>query len=792
MNSITDIKCILSQKAFDAFYEKYHIPEEVHPDLPNRGDTMHERPTGKIGLHTRHFRINISQLSVIGATKVSHFEILCRVYGIIPTVGLFRCFYVNSKKSGWMLFSKRSDNAFVYMDIFAFIQTPDPTKVRVVERERKEKEPLLLKTTIGRTVPLLPVVPVCAESELGASVDRLFDEGAVATVAKDVAPLQPRRQRKRKTMVTDAGQASHPLKKLKDDHGTPSGLSIAGKSRYAVQRLLAGAVLNAEVMGKAIPTLPFVTSSVFAMPKHSSHHSGANVAEAEVDSLVRSSIPVITAVTTITSTTDPARFVKEKPVKPSLFSTDSSSAGRANPYTGVFSNLTGSDFLVSGIHTIIDPDTDLQKVYVPQWSVTNGSLLDDGRVCREMVDEFAPSKFFASVRGMKREQLFTEFNVGAACQMSLSAEVRLRAEYNIKEKRKLKSVVDEQAELLKAEMKALKERNTTLKKEKNDLAMKVTDLTASVAVRDRGAAILDTLVISVKSQNENLMEQIVAVYENCMGHLEKFQDDRMKEVNDKFDKLYADFIEMALHLEERFYPHLLITIFSRRWLLTHGMELAIYKCLNSPEYLSFALGHLRIKAIEKGNVDGLSAGITHGKKGRVLTDVAAYNPSAEVDYISALQQLQNVNFPLLAELKSNKDASIEVLMVPIHHSPDKVVVGASALSLASDVFSSRVWKIKENIANHKSALRNVFVPLAELFSSTVVIGTEGTSKITPGITTALSTTFASASSIPPISINDYEIASVDGQEGADVDGQVVTDGNADPLPNVDDADLNIP
>ncbi|GKA72624.1 hypothetical protein Tco_0778840, partial [Tanacetum coccineum] len=111
---------------------------------------------------------------------------------------------------------------------------------------------------------------------------------------------------------------------------------------------------------------------------------------------------------------------------------------------------------------------------------------------------------------------------------------------------------------------------------------------------------------------------------------------------------------------------------------------------------------------------------------------------------------------------------------------------------ASDVFSSRVWKIKENIANHKSALRNVFVPLAELFSSTVVIGTEGTSKITPGITTALSTTFASASSIPPISINDYEIASVDGQEGADVDGQVVTDGNADPLPNVDDADLNIP
>ncbi|GKA78780.1 hypothetical protein Tco_0785317, partial [Tanacetum coccineum] len=104
------VKCVLTQKALDAFCNKFHILEEVHPVLPNHNDTMHERPAGKIELH---FRINISQLSVIGAAKVSHFEILCRVYGIIPTVGLFRCFYVNSKKSGWMSLSKRSDNAFV-------------------------------------------------------------------------------------------------------------------------------------------------------------------------------------------------------------------------------------------------------------------------------------------------------------------------------------------------------------------------------------------------------------------------------------------------------------------------------------------------------------------------------------------------------------------------------------------------------------------------------------------------------------------------------------------------------
>ncbi|GJU67626.1 hypothetical protein Tco_1253885, partial [Tanacetum coccineum] len=53
--TITDIKCVLSQRAFGIFCEKFHIPEEVHPVLPDRDSTMHERPAEKIGLYTRFF-----------------------------------------------------------------------------------------------------------------------------------------------------------------------------------------------------------------------------------------------------------------------------------------------------------------------------------------------------------------------------------------------------------------------------------------------------------------------------------------------------------------------------------------------------------------------------------------------------------------------------------------------------------------------------------------------------------------------------------------------------------------
>nr|GEW68588.1 transposase (putative), gypsy type [Tanacetum cinerariifolium] len=629
----------------------------------------------------------------------------------------------------------------VEIDIFAFIHTSDPTKVRVVKQERNEDEPGLLDTTIGRTVPLLLVAPDRADNELEASVERLFDKGgsgtqteqgdsrrggldaniqpvveAVNTIVEDAAPVQSRCQGKRKFVVVDAGGVSHPPKNLKEDHGTLSGASICGMSRSTLQRLLAEAMLNAEVRVAAIPTLPFVTTSISSTPERkdgdhtdsvaepnlrtirasqrfvissdSSHHSGTKVAEVEVDSLI-------------------------------------------------------SDFLVGSIRTVINPDIDLQNVFVPQWSVTNGSRLDDGRVFHQMVDEFSPP----------------------------NAEARMHAEYNVKEKKRLESFVENQGELLKAreeeieslnarlllkeaeaakairlrakasnfetvdksirdETNALRERNVILEKERNALDVKVTELETSVVSKERELTDLNALVTSVKSQNDKLAEQIheleisscglkekVTVYENCMEQLEKFQDDRMKVVNDKFDKLYTDFVDMALHLEEKFYPHLLTTIFGRRWLLTQGMELAIIKCLNSLEYLS-------------------SLEATIGKA------------IVKADYISTLQQLQNVNFPLLTKLRSNKDASIEDLMNILRlERPLVDKLGLDELQPNVD----QLMKIKENIANQRSVRHDVFVPLSEPLSAAVLIGTT------------------------VINMED----------------QAATNGNAASFPNVDDAELNI-
>ncbi|GKB06981.1 gypsy type transposase [Tanacetum coccineum] len=51
--SITSLKCVLTQEHLDAICAKYFVLEEVHPQLPSPDSTMHERPTGKVGMYTR-------------------------------------------------------------------------------------------------------------------------------------------------------------------------------------------------------------------------------------------------------------------------------------------------------------------------------------------------------------------------------------------------------------------------------------------------------------------------------------------------------------------------------------------------------------------------------------------------------------------------------------------------------------------------------------------------------------------------------------------------------------------
>ncbi|GKF07154.1 hypothetical protein Tco_0041378, partial [Tanacetum coccineum] len=58
----------------------------------------------------------------------------------------------------------------------------------------------------------------------------------------------------------------------------------------------------------------------------------------------------------------------------------------------------------------------------PDLAGRDDSLLDDGFSFRTLVDRVAPPAFFSALRSMDCDQLYTEFNVGAARQICLGLE----------------------------------------------------------------------------------------------------------------------------------------------------------------------------------------------------------------------------------------------------------------------------------------------------------------------------------------------------------------------------------
>ncbi|GJY99190.1 hypothetical protein Tco_0516620 [Tanacetum coccineum] len=684
------------------------------------------------------------------------------------------------------------------------------------------------------------------------------------TATRNVTVERPKLPRKKRPAVTDASGSSHPPKKLRGDHGTSSGAATGGKSLSVLKELLASSLLNVEAGVEATATLPFITSSIsaslgleggdptdsitelnlrtiglverFVISSDSSHHSSTNASEAEVDSIIMSVVPppvmtevVVTShVFSASSILVPETETKTASlVRPYIFY-NSSSAGTIKLDVAGSSHLPEKELLM-GSREINSEN--IHEVFLSHWNVPNDTLLDDHDISQELIDHLAPPVLFSQIREMDYHHLFTEFNVGTDRQACLNAKARDEEIENLKTQLLLKEVevaevaclrvqvsAIEAAEKVRAdELNALKQRNVALEDERNSLNGKIMELQSSVSAKDLELKDFNVTMSSLKSHNDGLVDQVHALEATCFGlrdqvsgyerlkeQIVESQDAQMNILNDKVAKLDADILEMALHLEEKFYPHLLTTISGLRWLLTHGLKLTIVKCLNSPEYLA-TLGAAMSRAIEKGMQSGMSAGIDHGKAGRSLADVAAYNPAAEADFNFALQRLRKVDFPLLFELSSYKDASVtdimdllrlespladaprmsdlqpdvEQLMLPIHRPEDEVVLGETSLSFALSVSHSWVERIRENISAQRSALVDVWVPLVDRLSAKNLMGAADTSNSVPATvttTTALSTTFASASSVPPITIEDYKIAGTDGQEDAqgNVQGNVAS------------------
>ncbi|GJS50624.1 hypothetical protein Tco_0623986 [Tanacetum coccineum] len=114
---------------------------------------------------------------------------------------------------------------------------------------------------------------------------------------------------------------------------------------------------------------------------------------------------------------------------------------------------------------------------------------------------------------------------------------------------------------------------------------------------------------------------------------------------------------------------MLTAIAGRRWLIGHGLRVAVLKCAESLEVRQ-AFVDVVSAGLAKGMCEGLQYGIEHEKVGRDLGDVEAYDPEANDKFVKALQDLKDLKYPIIDQLKRLKDSPLDLIMASLHLESD--------------------------------------------------------------------------------------------------------------------------
>ncbi|GJU07544.1 hypothetical protein Tco_1123974, partial [Tanacetum coccineum] len=337
-----------------------------------------------------------------------------------------------------------------------FIKTADPQKVQAVEVQKGDDQVTLLESTWHCFMPL--VIPAAGgSSSVAATEIPAPTERGQKDVAEENAYLE----------LADPDEGTAMVRQSEEEAVTERPKKVKKK------RL----IRQSDVLpAKKLTTLPLLP-----VP--------------EIHTTVGSSSTLSAPVDTVAATTTSTKAKLVAGVNPDL-------AGHSQ-----LEESEGSDDSFYELATF-DP-SEAKRWYVHRWNITNDSLLDDGFSCRTLVDRVALSAFFSTLCSMDCDQLYTEFNVGAARQICLGSEVRSRVEHELELKEKLnakyaargkllekkdsetlrlKSQLAEEAEA--AEVVRLRDQVSLLSGEKFSLTADVSALKATLTQKDHDISLL--------------------------------------------------------------------------------------------------------------------------------------------------------------------------------------------------------------------------------------------------------------------------------------------------------------
>ncbi|GJX35505.1 hypothetical protein Tco_0247062 [Tanacetum coccineum] len=329
-----------------------------------------------------------------------------------------------------------------------------------------------------------------------------------------------------------------------------------------------------------------------------------------------------------------------------------------------------------------------ENVYVPEWNVTNGARVDSSSLCRNLLDHVTPLALAVSyiIQFLCIGSL-GHFNINSAQHVCMVSKLRLWYEHEIISWDKFqKKFTDSSAAVQQrdAEIGVLKAKLEKAESEDaevgvlcgrvSELEIEAVAMSEEVDTLNKHNAELLGKVSARESEREELSGQVIRLGADCESlrsevageaklreEFKSFQDAKARRFEENSAQLDARIADVRRYMDNDLYPHMFTAIAGWRWVLGHGIHLVVTKCAQSAECRS-ALRKVISFAIDKGIQEGLEAGIEHGRSGRSLAQVEAYDPEVKNKYVPAVTDFENVSFALLDEFESLKDSPLASIM----------------------------------------------------------------------------------------------------------------------------------
>nr|GEU92180.1 kinase-like domain-containing protein [Tanacetum cinerariifolium] len=621
------------------FTSEYGISEALHPKLPGPENRIVNFPEGKI---------HLSQLSVIDAAKVSHFEINCRqeagkkypsiLYQAIrfpkkleqPLLLGGRegipdyCRLAHKCSGGWdasrkYLFPRGCDDTEHTlhpnpeatrsttllsrvesqilpgrrdMDLFSLICAPNPTKVKTGTCPRVAYEVLLLTVTASRVIEMEDPAAATDSSRVPSTIERS---------PLDFANENPSQQ---STGPEDQGQEAVAPEVPPPENVITTGVAPEAGQAKGIAATGPHAVKERRKRGNdGVDTNapPKVLRIDHADPRPTeSTHEGKSLAAIELGMGSTRPVPASQGTPVDVSDPDPLSFADPQS-RPSADVTQSSKgaavAGDPESENTSFTSMVGSP----------------ESIYRPEWGITNGCLLD------------APEAL-----AMGSEQRLRFEQEGKLLKKSVAQvarrDKRIQAMEN--EIKNLEALLEAETDMKKV----AEGRSAELSKELENMRALFSDLQVS---NNRLSQPMSTLQEQVMGE-----EKLKSAFEEFKQHEDNRVEQRCAEIDARLDALSIDF-------NEELYLHMLTAIAGHRRSQT-----------------------LCRQGIAKGMNEGLKHGVEHGKANLSLKTIEAYDPEAEAKYIAALHALKDLKYPIVDQLESLKDAPMDVMMASLYLESD--------------------------------------------------------------------------------------------------------------------------